>query len=526
VKVVNEHQGPAEAVVMRNIRKAFGDTQALGGVDLRLLGGEVHALLGENGAGKSTLIKILTGVLRRDDGAITIFGQDVHGSPSPAAMRRLGVRACYQELDLVPGMSVVDNLALGEEPRGRSGALDRDAADARAQRVFEDIGVEIPLHRAVSSLAVAERQLVAIARAIVGGVRILILDEPTSALNAVEAARLFDVIRKLAARDVPVVYVSHRLDDIFEIADTVTVLRDGMHVATRPTKELTPSELISLMTGTEASGARGAKTVTDRRDDEPALVVENLTAPAMFAGINFSVWPGEVVGIAGSLDSGAIDVAATLFGRRKHVSGAIRLEGAPITLRRPQQAVAAGFAFVPEDRKEAGLCLNLTPMANISLTHVAQYVRRGRIDRRLERQQVEKIASRVRLAPTMVHAQIPCGQLSGGSQQKVLLAKWLYRDPKLLILAEPTRGVDVAARADIHAVVREIAARSVPVVLASSDINEIVDVCDRVLVMRRGAIVDELTGQRMNGQAILSSMLGVADSDGSDRAEGKERSVN
>jgi len=523
---VSESQGSAEAVAMRGICKAFGDTQALRSVDLLLLPGEVHALLGENGAGKSTLIKILTGILHRDAGTIAVFGQEIHRSPSPASIRRLGVRACYQEFDLVPGMSVIDNLALGEEPRSRSGALDHGAAAARAERVFEDIGVEIPIRKAVSSLAVAERQLVAIARAIVAGLRILILDEPTSALNAGEAARLFDVIRKLAARGIPVVYVSHRLEDIFEISNMVTVLRDGLHVSTQPTENLTRLELISLMTGTDSTGRRVTKTATHSRNTKAALIIDHLSAPDAFTDITFSVWPGEVVGIAGSLDSGAIDVASTLFGRKRHVTGSVCFEGSPISLKRPEQAVGAGFAFVTEDRKESGLCLNLSPKANISLTHVEKYARWGRIDKGLERKGVEEIASHVRLAPDMVNAQIPCRQLSGGNQQKVLLAKWLYRDPKLLILAEPTRGVDVGARADIHAVIREIASRSVPVVLASSDINEIVDVCDRVLVMRRGEIVDELTGQRINGSAILTSMLGAADTDQVDTADGKGRSDN
>lgn len=498
-----------DVIAMRGIEKRFGDTRALRGVDIVLKRGEVHALIGENGAGKSTLLKILTGVQRRDHGEISILGRELGTSVSAIEVRRLGVSACYQELDLVPGMSVIDNVMLGREATGRLGRVDRKRAEREAQRVFEEIGVEVPLRRAVSNLTVGQQQLVAIARSIVAGVKVLILDEPTAALNASETQLLLDVIRRLVAGGVPVLYVSHRLDEIFEIADVVTVLRDGTHVATFPIDEVDPRRLVALMTGQESVLPERARHRQAQVGSAAALVVEELELPGVFRNVSFSMWPGEVVGLAGSSDSGALDVASTLFGRRTHVGGRVRFAETTVDLSNVRGAARAGFAFVPEDRKAAGLCLNLSPMANISLTHVGRYVHRGHIVRSLERQRVKEIAARVRLDPAMVDAKVRCARLSGGNQQKVLIAKWLYRDPKLLILAEPTRGVDVAARADIHDVVREMASRGIPVLVASSDIEEILQIADRVLVMRRGEIVDEVAGAGASREGILSSMLGA-----------------
>lgn len=506
---MSEPGGAVDAVSMRGIYKSFGDTHALRGVDLSLSVGQVHALMGENGAGKSTLLKILTGVQHRDRGEIEIYGHAVGSSPSTIEVRRLGISACYQELDLVPWMSVTDNVMLGREARSHLGGLDRRRAEREARRVISELGVDIPLRTAVSSLTVGQQQLVAIARSIATGVKILILDEPTAALTAGETDLLFQVIRRLVAGGVPVLYVTHRLEEVFEIADVVTVLRDGAHVATLPVVEVAPQRLVALMTGQERGVAESVEHRSEHREGEPALAVEGLSLGDVFEDVSFSVWPGEVVGLAGSSDSGALEVASSLFGRRSHVLGRVRFGGERVDLSRPRSATRAGFAIVPEDRKAAGLCLNLTPMANISLTHVNRYVHRGRISRGLERSRVQEIASRVRLDPAMVATKARCARLSGGNQQKVLLAKWLYQDPTLLILAEPTRGVDVAARADIHDVVREMASRGIPVLVASSDIEEILAISDRVLVMRRGRIVDEVRGSEASREGILSAMLGA-----------------
>ncbi|MEU7934255.1 sugar ABC transporter ATP-binding protein [Micromonospora echinofusca] len=512
-------------VAMSGIAKRFGGVHALRGVDLVLRAGEVHALLGENGAGKSTLINILSGVVTDYDGEISIGGDPVRFA-GPAAAQAAGIATIHQELDLVPALSVAENLMLGREPRTRLRTLDRRAMTRTARDWLGPLGAEIDPRRPVGSLRVGEQQLVEIAKALSLDARVLIMDEPTAALADAEVRRLMSTIRALRERGVAVVYISHRLEEIEHIADRATVLRNGEVAGTLRPDHADRQRIITLMVGRPAQALFDVGPAdAERPAGPPVLQVDDLavrprgTRPGRSepAGVSLTVRAGEIVGLAGLMGAGRTELLETLYGagppgRR---SGQVRLAGRPYAPRGPRAALRAGVGFVPEDRRRSALVLEHPVGRSIVLAALrrlttAGFVRGGR-ERDAVRQQIAALAIRTSSAAA------PVGSLSGGNQQKVVFARHLLTRPRLLLLDEPTRGVDVGAKAEIYRLLRRLADDGMGILLASSELPELTGVCDRIVVLRRGRAVAELPGDGCTGEDILTAAMGGASAGGDDR---------
>jgi rhamnose transport system ATP-binding protein len=485
------------------IRKSFAGVQALQGVSFDLHEGEVHALVGENGAGKSTLIKIVTGAHRADEGTIEVAGQLVREN-SPTLSRRLGIAAIYQQPALFPDLTVAENIAMGYE---RGGAWRRIRWGERRRRtgeLLDRIGAKISPGVAVSALSMPEQQLVEIARSLGADARILIMDEPTASLAEREVDHLFNVIRELRAQKVGIVYISHRLDELYEVADRVTVLRDGQTIATRRMSEVDKGELIRLMVGREIS------TVFPKRDvrlGETVLEAKNLGCRAsdVFA-VDLSVRAGEILGLAGLVGAGRTELARVLFGLTPADSGEILLKGAPVSIRTPAQAVDLGIAYVPEDRRRHGVILEMPVASNATLAILRRISRRGFLDFGRERELASSYVEQLAVKTPSIDT--PAGNLSGGNQQKVALARWLASQPSVLILDEPTQGIDVGAKSEIHRLMGELAARGLAILMISSELPEILGMCDRIAVMRGGTIAGILDRKGASQEKILALALG------------------
>ncbi|MEH1014370.1 sugar ABC transporter ATP-binding protein [Micromonospora sp. CPCC 206060] len=502
-------------VAMTGIAKRFGGVHALRVVDLTLRAGEVHALLGENGAGKSTLINVLSGVVTDYEGDISVRGVAVRFA-SPAAAQAAGIATIHQELDLVPALSVAENLVLGREPRTRLRTLDRRAMTRTARDWLEPLGVDIDPRRPVGSLRVGEQQLVEIAKALSLDARVLIMDEPTAALADAEVRRLMSTIHALRERGVAVVYISHRLEEIEHIADQATVLRNGEVAGTLRPEHADRQRIITLMVGrpTEALFDPGPRTTGPA--PPPLLVVENLavrprvTRPGRCepAGVSLTVRTGEIVGLAGLMGAGRTELLETLYGAGpagRH-TGAVRLAGRPYAPRGPRSALRAGVGFVPEDRRRSALVLDHPVGQSIVLAALRRLTTAGIVRRGRERNAVrEQVAA---LAIKTPSAAAPVGALSGGNQQKVVFARHLLTRPRLLLLDEPTRGVDIGAKAEIYRLLRRLAADGMGILLASSELPELTGVCDRIVVLRRGRAVAELAADGCTGGDILAAAMG------------------
>ncbi|MDT0530833.1 sugar ABC transporter ATP-binding protein [Micromonospora sp. DSM 115977] len=503
-------------VAMSGITKRFGGVHALCGVDLTLRAGEVHALLGENGAGKSTLINILSGVVTDYDGEISIGGRPARFA-GPAAAQAAGIATIHQELDLVPALSVAENLVLGREPRTRLRTLDRRAMTRAARDWLGPLGAQIDPRRPVGSLRVGEQQLVEIAKALSLDARVLVMDEPTAALADAEVRRLMSTIRALRERGVAVVYISHRLEEIEHIADRATVLRNGEVAGTLRPDRADRQRIITLMVGRPAEALFSAGSAGPARPaGPPVLEVDDLavrprgTRPGRCepAGVSLTVRAGEIVGLAGLMGAGRTELLETLYGagppgRR---SGLVRLAGRPYAPRGPRAALRAGVGFVPEDRRRSALVLEHPVGRSIVLAALrrlstAGVVRAGR-ERDAVRQQVAALAIKTSSAAA------PVGSLSGGNQQKVVFARHLLTRPRLLLLDEPTRGVDVGAKAEIYRLLRRLADDGMGILLASSELPELTGVCDRIVVLRRGRAVAELAADGCTGEDILTAAMG------------------
>lgn len=486
------------------VHKAFGAVQALKGVSFDLRAGEVHALLGENGAGKSTLIKVVTGAHAPDRGTVTVAGQRVRHL-SPAAAQKLGIACIYQQPALFPDLSVAENISLRLEPPAAFRRVAWPARRARSAQLLERIGADLSPETEVRSLSMPQQQLVEIACAVGAGARILILDEPTASLTPPEVRLLFKIVRDLRAGGVGLVYISHRLEEIFELADRVTVLRDGESVATREVRAaaLTEAELIRLMVGREVS------TIFPPPEGEPgevALALANVGCSAGgVRGISLEVRAGEIVGLAGLVGAGRTELARVLFGLTPADAGEIRLHGRSLRLRSPAEAVAQGIAYVPEDRRRHGVILEMPVAANVTLAILDRIARGGWLDAAAERRTALDFLARLDIKADGPDALV--GSLSGGNQQKVALARWLATQPRLLILDEPTQGVDVGAKSEIHRLIRRLAARGMAVLLISSDLPEIIGLSDRIAVMRGGTIVAQLPG-RSDPHIVMAAALG------------------
>ncbi len=485
--------------------KAFPGVQALDNVDFSVEPGETHALMGENGAGKSTLIKVMTGALRADAGVMRLDGKPI-APGSPGEAREAGIAAVYQEVNLVPTMSVTKNLMLGRLPR-RFGLIDWRAARALTQKRLERLGLDIDTERPLGPYSVAIQQLVAIARALEDDARVLVLDEPTASLDAHETQRLFAILRDLKARGLAIVFISHFIDQVYQIADRITVLRNGRRVGVGTTAEIPSLKLVSLMIGHElaAVGQRPAARQTDGAS-EPLIVARNLGRRRVLESVDLQVGAGEVVGLAGLLGSGRTETAKRVFGALRPDHGEVQIAGRTATAPSPGHSLSEGVAFCPEDRKSEGLVAELSIRENIAL---ALQSRRGWM-RPISRGEQERLANEMikTLAIATSDAEKPVGQLSGGNQQKVVLARSLAADPRVLILDEPTRGIDVGAHAEVVSLIRRLSDSGLAILVASSEFDELVAVSHRVVELRDRKKVGEIGGADITRDKIIATIAG------------------
>jgi ABC-type sugar transport system ATPase subunit len=477
---------PEPLLRMDGIGKSFPGVRALQGVSLDLHAGEVLALLGENGAGKSTLIKVLAGAHVPDAGSIHIGGVE-RRIRNPIEARRAGVAVIYQEFNLIPALTAAENIFLGRE-RSRAGFVRHGAERRQAEELFRRIGVPVDPAALCRDLTVAQQQVVEIAKALATDARILVMDEPSATLTPQEVERLFVVIRDLKAQGLGIIYVSHRLDEIFEIADRVTVLRDGRHVATRPVGEVSRDGLIELMVG-----RRLDQEFPNRQAavGEPRLVVRDLRRGRKVRGVSFEVRRGEVVGLTGLVGSGRTETARLIFGADRPEGGTVSLDGRPRQLANPRQAIRAGIALLTEDRKGQGLILAQSVRDNFALPNLATWSRLGLVDRRRERAALRRFIDGLHIR--LASPEQPVATLSGGNQQKVVLAKWLERNCEVVIFDEPTRGIDVGAKYEIYLLINELAAQGKAILMISSELPEVLGMSDRILVMHEGRLTGEIT---------------------------------
>src|SRR4051794_15433905 len=495
----------APLLEMHGIVKAFPGVRALDGVDLDVRAGEVHCLLGQNGAGKSTLIKVLAGAHQPDDGRIVWDGGPVRLANPQAAMS-LGIATIYQELDLVPGLTVADNIFLGREHArfglSRPASANRAATELLGRLGHADIrpGVE------VGSLPAAAQQMVSIARALSQDARLIVMDEPSAVLDNEEVQRLFRVIRDLTAHGVAVVYISHRLEEIREIGDRITVLKDGRTVATGlPARDTPTREVITLMTGRDIEYVFPPRTTVPPAEAEALLDVTDLALDGHFSGVSFGVRPGEILGLAGLVGSGRSEILETVFGARRPTHGSVRVGGRRLRPGDTGAAAAAGVGLAPEERKSQALLLGEAVYRNISISSLGRFARAGFLARRAEKAAARHQVDTLEVRPADVEREVRT--LSGGNQQKVVLARWLLRDCRVLLLDEPTRGVDVGARSEIYALVRRLADRGVAVVVVSSEIPEVLGLADRVLVIADGAVVAERPADELDEHMVLDMVM-------------------
>jgi len=488
---------------MREIIKTYPGVTALGGVDFSVMPGEVHALVGENGAGKSTLMKILAGADIKDSGAILINGTEVHIDTPQEAMR-LGVSIIYQEFNLVPYMNAAENIFLGREPASAApGMIDFRKMYADAQAIIDELGVKLDVRVPVNQLSVAQQQMVEIAKATSRKSRIIAMDEPSATLTDHELENLFTLIKRLKEEGVSIIYISHRLEEIFEIADRVTVFRDGSLVATKPISETDRDDIIKMMVGRELK--EKIPKVSAKLGDV-ALEVRNLNRAGVLNDISFQVRRGEVLGLAGLVGAGRTEVARAIFGADLIESGQIIVDGKEVSIRSPQDAIKLGIGLVTEDRKALGLVLGMAVRENISLANLGFLSRFGFIKRAKEREVAKKYVADILIKTPSIEQAVQ--NLSGGNQQKVVLAKWLFTESKILIFDEPTRGIDVGAKTEIYQLMNCLAENGAAIIMISSELPEVLGMSDRILVMHEGSIAGELTREEATQEKIMHLATG------------------
>lgn len=493
---------------MQGIGKRFNGVPALQSVDLTIYPGEVHALMGENGAGKSTLMKILAGAYIADEGEIRINGQSLKIT-NPATARKAGINLIYQELNVAPNLSVTENMFMGSELQ-RNQFLDRKSMEIEAQQVLESLGATFTTRDIVGSLSIAEQQQVEIARALKDKSRILVMDEPTAALSDRETERLFEVIRKLRQDGIAIIYISHRMEEIYALADRVSVLRDGQYIGSLMREEISPGRLVQMMVGR----AMGDFYEHQKQTNPGAVVLEvrNINDGRKIKSASFQLHAGEILGLAGLVGAGRTEVSRLIFGADRKVSGEVFLNGQKLEINSPSDAIKAGIGYVPEDRKDQGLFLEMSCRKNIALNTLKQEARAGFVNwgavNLLAKGAVENF--NIRLANLELRAL----DLSGGNQQKLLLARWLAIKPKVLMLDEPTRGVDIGAKSEIYRIMSELAAQGIAILMVSSELPEVVGMSDRVLVMREGQLVGELDrspGKEITQENIMHYATGAVE---------------
>ena len=474
---------------MRGMVKSFPGVQALRGVDLTLRRGEVLALLGENGAGKSTLIKLLGGGLRPEAGVIRIDGRDTP-LVTPQASRQAGVAVIYQEFNLVPGLTAVENMFLGREST-RGGFLARGVEARRAAGLFARLGVAVDLELPCRRLTTAQQQLVEIAKALACEARIIVMDEPSAALTPHEVGRLFTIIRELRSQGIAIIYISHRLEEVFALADRVTVLRDGRNVGERPIAQITRRQIIEWMVGRELQDEFPRRQVTP---GAVRLEVRGLRRGRAVREVSFSVRRGEILALAGLVGAGRTETVRLIFGADAREGGEIRLDGRVLAIHSPREAIAAGIALLTEDRKLQGLVLEHSVRENFGLPNLNWLCRRGFVQAARERAAFAEYTARLRIK--VPHSEVRAGRLSGGNQQKVVLAKWLARNCEVLIFDEPTRGIDVGAKHEIYLLMNELAAAGKALIMISSELPEVLGMADRILVLHEGRVTGEIAEAR------------------------------
>jgi ABC-type sugar transport system ATPase subunit len=484
---------------IEGITKRFPGVLSLDTVDFDVAAGEVHALVGENGAGKSTLIKVIAGAYLPDAGTIEFAGERRVWA-SPQAARAAGIHVIYQELVLFPELTVAENVMIGDAPRNRLGLIDHRTMRRRAAEVLGGLGIALDPRTPVKHLSVADQQMLEIAKALIGDASLLILDEPTAVISGREAELLFERMRRLRARGTAIIYISHRLEEVFKVADRVTVLKDGRRVGTWLLAAIDRARLVASMVGRELAAIYPAKAAAIDRS-RPVLEVEGLSAGDRVQGVSFLLYPGEVLGIAGLVGAGRTILAHALFGSLAWTSGVARLDGTPYRPATPGDAIARGVAFLTEDRRAEGLLLNLQVAPNITPPALAEVTNGLLLDSRAEQKIAEREIARYAIAARSPKDEVVT--LSGGNQQKILFSRWARACHKVLILDEPTRGVDVGAKVEIYRIIRGLAEQGIGVIMISSELPEIIGVCDRVVVMREGMLTGELAGAEATEEAIM-----------------------
>ncbi|MEI7550214.1 MAG: sugar ABC transporter ATP-binding protein [Actinomycetes bacterium] len=498
-------ESSADTIVLsaRNVEKSYGGVQALKGVGFDLRAGEVHGLCGENGSGKSTLLKIISGQITSDAGRVELYGEEV-SFKSPVESLAFGIKAVTQERTLVPSLSVAENVFLGHQKSRKWYGVDWKVTKARAKEVLDRLGCDVDVEAIVSDLAPGDAQMVEIARAICTETKVLILDEPTSSLTAHEVSILFKSIRNLSAQGVATVFISHRMEEIFEICDRLTVLRDGGGVSADVISNYTEEKLISDMTGKAFSLSDHESVQAESR--EVALRVEALSLPFRFQDVNLNLQAGEILGIIGLVGAGHSELLESIFGLHAEVSGEVLIHGRKHRISSPRLAMKAGLAFVPADRKRHGLVLDMSVFENAIMASTAKFFRLITPKPAKEARFVDECVADFGITMASVDANV--SSLSGGNQQKVLLTKWLGTKPKVLLLDEPTRGVDVGAKAEIYRILQEQRAKGLSILVSSSEVPELLILCDRILVMHRGRIVADLKSEHANETNLVAFAMG------------------
>lgn len=499
----------AEYIVeMKNCRKVFPGVVAVNDVSLCLRRGEVHALIGENGAGKSTIMKILAGILPLDGGEILYEGEPFQPK-NPMQVLEKGISMIHQELDLVPQMTVWENIYAGQEKRKILGIIDRQTMITETKKIFEDLGISVNPSAKIHSLSVAQMQMVAIVKAIAFDAEVIIMDEPTSAITDREVIQLFEVIDKLKKQKKAIIYISHKMDEIFKISDMITVMRDGCHIATKKACELSREDVIRLMVGRELSNlyTKDGEKSEEYNSEEIMFEVNGLTKQGQFENINFDVKRGEILGISGLMGAGRTEVMETIFGLRKADRGTIRIRNKEIKINNPQVAIANGIAFVSEDRKLYGLNLKGSIKTNITMAYLKQILF-GKliVNMKKEKVIVDDLMGQLRVKATSRETIV--NNLSGGNQQKVIIAKWLMGEPDIFIMDEPTRGIDVGAKAEIYKIMDTLAKRGKSIIMISSEMPELLGMSDRVVVMHEGKITGRFTREECNQEILMTCSVG------------------
>jgi rhamnose transport system ATP-binding protein len=497
-------QSPGTPVLeLRDVAKAFGTVLALRSGSLVVEAGSIHALVGENGAGKSTLVKIVAGVHQRDAGTFRFLGEDVDFH-STAASKAAGIAVIYQEPTLFPDLSVTENIFMGRQPRGRGGRIDRAAMYAEAEALFSRLGVRIDPRRPARGLSIADQQIIEIAKAISLDASLLIMDEPTAALSGVEVDRLFAVARSLRDEGRALVFISHRFDEVFALCDTVTVMRDGAYISTDPVAETTVDAIVERMVGREV-GDLYPKTPAEVGD--VVLEVDDLESAGTFHGISFTVRAGEIVGLAGLVGAGRSEIARAVFGVDGYDAGSVRLRGKALPKHDPRAAIRAGIGFIPEDRRQQGLITEMSVARNVASVVRSGLARLGLLTATAENRFAGPWAGRLEVKTGALDME--ASTMSGGNQQKVVIAKWLATRPSLLIIDEPTRGIDVGTKAEVHRLLSELAGQGLGIVMISSELPEILGMADRVLVVCEGQLTAEFDREGLTPEAVMRAATAI-----------------